>query len=95
LTLHPEESGCRWRPADDFWFALHFWDRRRGAFFPECWLIPSRELAIRTAHQWDAGYLTVDARLDPSLDRWADFRHPIEDQADVLRAALHELRAAA
>jgi hypothetical protein len=82
-------------PADDFWFALFFWDPRRGAFFPECWLIPSRELAIRTAHQRDAAYLTIDARLDPSLDRWADFRYPIEDQADVLRGALHRLRAAA
>jgi hypothetical protein len=82
-------------PADDFWCAFHFWDRRRAAFFPECWLVPSRELARRTAHQRDAGYLTVDARLDPSLDRWADFRHPIQDQADVLRGALHGLRAAA
>jgi hypothetical protein len=82
-------------PADDFWLALYFWDQRRGAFFPECWLVPSHELARRTAHQRDAGYLTVDARLDPSLDRWADCRHPIEDQADVLRGALHGLRAAA
>jgi len=82
-------------PADDFWCAFHFWDPRRAAFFPECWLVPSRELARRTAHQRDAGYLTVDARLDPSLDLWADFRHPIEDQAEVLRGALHGLRAAA
>jgi hypothetical protein len=82
-------------PADDFWFALRFWDKRHAAFFPECWLVPSRELARRTAHQRDAGYLTVDARLDPSLDRWADFRHPIQDQADILRGALHGLRAAA
>ena len=82
-------------PADDFWVALYFWEARRGALFPECWLVPSLELARRTAHQRDANYLTVDARLDPSLDRWADCRHPIQDQADVLRAALRELRAAA
>jgi hypothetical protein len=82
-------------PADDFWLALHFWDQRRGAFFPECWLVPSRELARRTAHQRDAGYLTVDARLDASVDLFAEFRCPVEDQADVLRAALHGLRAAA
>jgi len=82
-------------PADDFWCAFYFWDNRRAAFFPECWLVPSHELARRTAHQRDAGYLTVDARLDPSLDQWADFRHPIEDQAEVLRRALHRLRAAA
>jgi hypothetical protein len=82
-------------PADDFWVALYFWETRRGALFPECWLVPSLELARRTAHQRDANYLTVDARLNPSLDRWADWRHPIQDQADVLRAALRELRAAA
>lgn len=82
-------------PADDFWLALHFWDQRRAGSFPECWLVPSRELARRTAHQRDSAYLTVDARLDPTLDRWADFRHPIQEQADVLRGVLHELRAAA
>jgi hypothetical protein len=82
-------------PADDFWLALHFWDHRRAGFFPECWLVPSRELARRTAHQRDSAYLTVDARLDPALDAWADCRHPIQDQADVLRAALHGLRIAA
>ena len=82
-------------PADDFWIALYFWETRRGALFPECWLVPSLELARRTAHQRDANYLTVDARLDHSLDRWADCRYPIQDQADVLRAALRELRAAA
>jgi len=82
-------------PADDFWLAFHFWEQRRTDFFPECWLVPSLELALRTAHQRDETYLTVDARLDASVDRWADFRHPIQDQADVLRGALHRLRAAA
>jgi len=82
-------------PADDFWLALHFWDQRRAASFAECWLVPSLELARRTAHQRDSAYLTVDARVDPALDRWADFRHRIQEQADVLRRALHGLRAAA
>lgn len=82
-------------PADDFWLALYFWEERRRAPFPECWLVSSRELARRTAHQRDSTYLTVDARVDPSLDRWADCRYPIQDQADVFRAALRELRAAA
>jgi len=82
-------------PADDFWIALYFWETRRRALFPECWLVPSRELARRTAHQRDASYLTVDARLNRSVDRWADWRYPIQDQADVLRRALRELRAAA
>jgi hypothetical protein len=76
--------------ADDFWLAFYFWDRRREGLFPECWLVPSRELARRTATQRDAGYITIDARLNASLDRWADFRHPIQDQADVFRAALHQ-----
>lgn len=82
-------------PADDFWIALYFWETRRRALFPECWLVSSRELARRTAHQRDANYLTVDARLDRSVDGWADCRYPVQDQADVLRGALRELRAAA
>jgi len=82
-------------PADDFWLALYFWEQRRGAMFSECWLVSSVELARRTAHQRDANYLTVDARLDPAVDRWADCRHPIRDQAEVFRQALRGLRAAA
>ncbi len=79
-------------PAEDFWVELVFWDR--PGLFPECWLVPSLELARRTAHQRDAGYLTVDARLDPSVDRWADCRHPIQDQADIFRQALRHRRPA-
>jgi hypothetical protein len=82
-------------PADDFICAFEFWDRRRAPRFAECWLVPSIELARRTAHQRDLGYLTVDAHLDPARDHWAEFRHPIEEQADVIRRALHNLRAAA
>jgi hypothetical protein len=82
-------------PADDFWIALYFWETRREALFPECWLVSSVELARRTAQQRDANYLTVDTRLDRSLDRWADCRYPIGEQADVLRGVLRELRAAA
>ena len=82
-------------PADDFMCAFEHWDRRRDARFEECWLVPSIELARRTANQRDAGYLTVDAHLDRSRDHWAEFRHPVEDQADVLRRALHDQHAAA
>jgi hypothetical protein len=82
-------------PADDSWLGFHFWDHRRGAEFSECWMVPSLELARRTAHQTDSGYITFDARLDPSVDRWADRRVPIHDQAKVLRQALHGLRLAA
>jgi hypothetical protein len=82
-------------PADDSWLGFHFWDHRRGAEFSECWMVPSRELARRTAHQTDPVYITFDARLDPSVDQWADRRVPIHDQAEVLRQALHGLRLAA
>ena len=82
-------------PADDFLVACEFWDRRRAARFEEGWLMPSIELARRTAHQRDAGYITIDAHLDPTRDQWAEFRHPIGDQAAVLRRALHQLRKAA
>ena len=82
-------------PAGDFMCAFEFWDRRHAARFSECWLVPSTELARRTAHQRDTGYLTVDAHLNPAHDHWAEFRHPFEDVAEVLRAALHQRRAAA
>jgi len=82
-------------PADDFWLALYCWVRRPPGLFPECWLIPSIELAQRTAHQRDSSYLTIDARLEASVDRWATWRCPIDEQADAFRAALSQLRAAA
>jgi hypothetical protein len=82
-------------PADDFTCAFEFWDRRRTSRFAECWLVPSLELAARTAHQRDTAYLTIDAHLDPRHDQWAEFRHPFEDLAEVLRRVLHQRRAAA
>ena len=81
-------------PPEDFLCAFEFWDRRRASRFAESWLGPSIDLARRTAHQRDAGYITVDAHLDPSRDRWAEFRYPVDDQAELLRRSLHELRAA-
>jgi hypothetical protein len=82
-------------PAEDSWLGFHFWDHRRGGEFPECWMVPSLELARRTAHQTDRDDITFEARLDPSVDQWADRRVPIHDQAEVLRGALHGLRLAA
>ena len=76
------------RVGDDFWLVHLFWNRRVNDFFPECWVVSSRELARRTAHQHDSSYITVDARLDPSVDQWADCRFPIHDLAKVLRGAL-------
>jgi hypothetical protein len=80
-------------PADDFVCAFEFWDRRKASRFAECWSVPSVELARRTAHQRDANYITIDAHLDPSRDRWAEFRHPVEDQAEVLRRTLRGARS--
>src|SRR5260370_18095671 len=68
-------------PADDFWLALYFWEERLRALFPECWLVSSRELARRTAHQRDANMLTVDSRLARSLDRWPGLRSPLQAHA--------------
>ena len=82
-------------PAEDFWLALYCWVHRPAGLFPECWLIPSIALAQGTAHQRDSSYLTIDARLDATVDRWAVWRCPIHEQADVFRAGLHRLRAAA
>jgi hypothetical protein len=81
--------------ADDFWVAMRFWNRRHGDLHPEYWLVSSRELQVRTAHERDAHYLTVDVRLDPAVDRWAEYRYPARRLVDVLRSALGELRLAA
>src|SRR5439155_25809649 len=64
-------------PAEDFWLALYCWVHRPAGLFPECWLIPSIALAQGTAHQRDSSYLTIDARLDVTVDRWAVWRCPI------------------
>src|SRR5207245_9532447 len=82
-------------PADDFWLALYCWVRRPAGLLPECWLIPSIALAQGTAHQRDSSYLTIDARLDATVARLAVWRCPIHEQADVFRAGLHRVRAAA
>lgn len=82
-------------PADDFWVAMRFYDRRRGALYPESWLVSSRELARRTAHERDAHYITVDVRLNRAVDRWADRRYASSEIGNVLRGALRQLRSAA
>ena len=67
------------RAADDFWIAMRLWNRRLGAIHPEVWLVSSRELERRTAHQRDVHYHTLDAHLDPAKDRWADCRYPAHE----------------
>ena len=81
--------------ADDFWISMRLWNRHLGAIHPETWLVSSKELVRRTAHQKDINYHTLDAHLDPAKDRWADCRHPANKLADALRTALNQLRLAA
>lgn len=81
--------------SEDFWLVLLYWDRRADRFFPECWLIPSLELERRLPRAGGSTYWTIAAHLDRSADRWAEFRHPIADMADVLRRAFGGLRLAA
>ncbi len=83
------------RAADDFWIVMRLWNRRLGAVHPEAWLVSSKELERRTAHQKDINYHTLDAHLDPSKDRWADCRYPASELANVLRTALTQFRLAA
>lgn len=81
--------------AEDFWLVLLYWDRRADKFFPECWLVPSLELERRMPRATGSTYWTIAAHLNRAADRWAEFRHPIGDTADVLRRAFGDLRLAA
>ena len=83
------------RAAEDFWIVMRLWNRHLGAIHPEVWLVSSKELVRRTAHQRDVHYHTLDAHLDPAKDRWADCRYPSNQLAQALRAALTQLRLAA
>ncbi len=74
---------------------MRLWNRRLGMIHPEVWLVSSRELERRTAHQRDVDYYTLEAHLDPSEDRWADCRYPAKDLAAVPRTALTQLQLAA
>jgi hypothetical protein len=75
-------------PAEDFWLGFYYFDLHLGHFFPDCWLVPSLQFARRTADQRDATVLTFETQLTEERDHWREFRHPITDQAAVLRAAL-------
>ncbi len=81
--------------AEDFWLVLLYWDRRADRFFPECWLVPSLEVERRMSKTTGSTYWTIAAHLDRAADRWAEFRHPIGDTAEVLRRSLGGLRLAA
>lgn len=75
-------------PAADFWLGFYYFDRHTERFFPDCWLVPSLEFARLTAAQRDATTLSFETRLSEAHDGWRQFRHPITDQAAVIRAAL-------
>jgi hypothetical protein len=81
-------------PAEDFWLAFYYFELRPNRLFPDCWLVPSVEFARRTADQRNAAMLTFDTTLTEEHDRWREFRHPIGDQAAVIRAALKALPGA-
>ncbi len=78
-------------PAEDFWLGFYYFELRPGRLFPDCWLVPSLEFARRTADQRDATMLVFNTSLAEEHDRWREFRHPIGDQAAVIRAALMAL----
>ncbi len=78
-------------PAEDFWLGFYYFDLHLGRFFPDCWLVPSLQFARRTADQRDATVLTFETMLTEEHDRWREFRHPMTDQAAVIRAALSAL----
>jgi hypothetical protein len=78
-------------PAEDFWLGFYYFDLRLGRFFPDCWLVPSLQFARRTVDQRDATVLTFETQLTEERDHWREFRHPITEQAAVLRAALTRL----
>jgi hypothetical protein len=80
-------------PAEDFWLGFYYFELPLRRFFPDCWLVPSLEFARRTADQRDATVLTFDTTLIEEHDRWRQFRHPINDQAAVIRSALGALPA--
>jgi hypothetical protein len=78
-------------PAQDFWLGFYYFELPLGRFFPDCWLVPSLQFAGRTADQRDATVLTFETMLTEDRDRWREFRHPISEQAAVIRAALAKL----
>ncbi len=78
-------------PQTNFWLAFYYYDRVRDALFDDCWLVPSKDFARRTADQRDATTLSFETQLTRAHDRWAEFRHPIRAQGEVLRRALHAL----
>jgi hypothetical protein len=78
--------------ADDFWLAFYYYDRNRPGMFEDCWLVPSRDFAEMTASHRSLESMTFTANLEPAIDRWRAFRHPIGQQGRILRAALAGLR---
>jgi hypothetical protein len=78
-------------PAEDFWLCFYYFEVAPGRLFPDCWLVPSLEFARRTADQHNAAMLAFATTLTKENDRWREFRHPIGDQAAVIRAALKAL----
>ena len=79
------------RPAEDFWLAFYFFDVAEGKFWRDCWLVPSLEFAALTKDQHFPASIGFHVTLRGDNNRWMRFRHPIGDQAQVLRKALSSL----
>jgi hypothetical protein len=90
-TIHHQVRRRTFVPSEDFWLGFYYFDPHAERLFPDCWLVPSLEFANRTADQRDATTLTFATTLTEKHDRWIEFRHPIGDQAAVIRAALKAL----
>lgn len=81
--------------ADDFCLLFRYWNRGRHEMFPEDWLMSSREVDRRTAHQRKLTSRIIEVHLDRERDLLADCRYPASEIADQLRGALRGLRRAA
>lgn len=78
-------------PTKDFWLGFYYFELPVARFFPDCWLVPSLQFAGRTTDQRDATTLSFETMLTKERDRWREFRHPISEEAAVIRAALAKL----
>jgi hypothetical protein len=90
-SVHCSVQRAGFIAGDDFWLAFYYYDRERSGMFEHCWLVPSQNFAEVTRSQSVTKKMTFTANLDPEQDRWVEFRHRIDSQGKVLRAALHRL----
>jgi hypothetical protein len=78
-------------PAEDFWLGFHYFDLHLERFFPDCRLVASLEFARRSTDRRGVTMLPFETTLTAEHDRWREFRHPMRDQAAVIRASTYPL----